>query len=429
MLDGAKQRAKAALPEGRAVEVLCVTNYFPVPADMGGAIRVLGLVRGLATRHQVHLLVPCREDTTPEHIHQATVELGCHVEALAPIAEAPRGVAAGAGLWARALRTATPPWVVASRDEGLARRAAELAPRSDAVVILDDYAGIYAEAIRQAAPGVPLVADKPVVLGAAFDLTPVTRGIRGRVVHAAGRALTRSFERRYLACADAAVVTSPEESERFTALYGRAPDATLVSAVDLPERVPPHAAGPRVIGWLGALDGAPPYDGLVRFVEEAWAPLGREGFELHIAGRGERAGLRALERHPGVRIVGYVDSVDSFLSGLSAAVIPLWGGQGVKLKTLTLLGAGLPVAATPMALEGIPAEHGIHCMRGDDPLGLADALRQVAGDPQLEGRLREGSRSLVESRFTWEQVAGRFTDLVEQTAGAKRHEAPVAQAA
>ena len=404
------------------LRVLCITHYFPLPLDMGGAIRVFGLVRELGGRHSVHLLAPRRADTPDALVEDAAKQLGATVEAVGPLPPAPSGVAGRSSLWVRSLAERTPPWVLGALHEELVRRAIELAPGFDAVVLLDDYVGVYTGALRAAAPGVPIVADKPVVLGAAEH--PRRAGMRARMVRRSGRALTRAFERRYLAEVDAAVVTSPEEADRFERLYRRRPDAAIVSAVDLPAPAP--GGDPFVVGWLGSMDGPPVVDGLIRFVEEAWEPLGLEGFELRIAGRAPTDAVRALERHPGVKVVGYVEDLDGFLGEIGAAVVPLWGGQGVKLKTLTLLGAGLPVAATPVALEGVPAEDATHCMVADEPRRLAAALCRIAADERLAAQLRRQSRALIAERFSWERVAPEFADVVERAAAARRRPPAVA---
>jgi glycosyltransferase involved in cell wall biosynthesis len=222
---------------------------------------------------------------------------------------------------------------------------------------------------------------------------------------------------------DSAVVTSDEEAERFRRLYGKSPEV-VSSAIDLPRHASRTANGsaddfPLPVGWIGSLDGEPIVEGLKRFVESAWQPLGRDGFQLLVAGRNPPPSVEALESFPGVILLGYVDHLDSFLDSLGAAVVPLWGGQGIKLKTLTLLGAGVPVAATKVALEGIPAVDGRHCLIADDPAGLADRLRGISSDMERARELGNEGRRLVAERFTWETAGPRFLEIVERAVGTK----------
>ncbi len=306
-----------------------------------------------------------------------------------------------------------PPWIAAQHSLALERRADELVPEVDGVVVLDDFAGVYAPALAAAAP---VVCDKHNVMGASAA-APAT-GARAQVHRAASIHLTRRFEQSYLAAAAAVVVTSEDEAERLLSLYGRRPEAVVPSAVDIPES-PVEPDGQRAIGWLGTHQYDVNVEGLVRFVEEGWDELGRDGFRLLVAGGGAPAEVLALERHPGVEILGYVEQLDDLFSRIGAAVVPLWRGAGVKLKTLTFMAAGVPVAGTPVAMEGIEAEHGRHCVVAEDPAGLAEAARALVEDAATARRIGAEGRRLVAESYSWSAAGARFREVVERTATAR----------
>jgi glycosyltransferase involved in cell wall biosynthesis len=397
---------------GAFVKILCVTNHFPLPRDNGAAGRIYPLLRELSREHQVHLLAARRHDTEDAHIEAFRAALPVEVE----VFDAPRGVPtrrAVAALWSRSLLRRMPPWVLDQHSPRLRERLRELAPSVDAVVILDDYAGSYVGA----ADGTPVIIDKHNVLLASTRAEgPIERTLKRRMEHHLLEVpLTRSFERRAVKGADAVVVTSADEAERLRRLHGRDADAVVPSAVDLPA-APVRGGDPKVVGWLGALDWRANVDGLVRFVESAWEPLGRDGFQLLVAGRSPDPSLSRLERFEGVQILGYVERLEDFFGRVGAAVVPLWDGPGVKLKTVTLMGAGLPTAATPVALEGVAAEDGTHCLVAQDPQGLGEALRRIAADAALAERLATEGRDLIARHHTWDQVTPRFAEVVVRTA-------------
>jgi glycosyltransferase involved in cell wall biosynthesis len=285
----------------------------------------------------------------------------------------------------------------------------------DAAVLLDDYAGVYARSI---APLAPVVADKSNVMGWSVTEGLQPRHLTERVHRSLSIRLSRRFEGGYTRHAAAIVVTSEEERRRFETLYGRRPEAVVPSAIDLPLEAGDPAS--HTIGWLGTHEYLPNVRGLVRFVEHAWEPLGHDGCRLLIAGGSPTAEVRALERFPGVKVLGYVDRLDDFFAGLAAAVVPLWQGAGVKLKTLTFMGAGIPVAATSVAVEGIAIESGRHCIVADDPAGLSRALREIVSNEDLGRGIGAEARQLVSEHYTWDHVGPRFVDVVQQTAmGAK----------
>jgi glycosyltransferase involved in cell wall biosynthesis len=389
------------------VRIVAVTSQFPLPLDAGGPLRFYGLTKALAAAHDVRLLARARPSTTDDLAREMEAAIDGPVEVFQ--SSPPAGFA---GRWGRALAKGTPPWIRAQWSEELAGRLRTLAPGADVVVLLDDYAGAYTEV---AAGRAPVVVDKSNVMGWTLATAGAPPGARARALHPLALHLIRRFERGYVRRADAVFVTSGEESTRLERLYGRAADAVVPSAVELPPAAT-SSDGARAVGWLGIHDYEPNLEGLVRFVEEGWEPLGREGWRLLVAGGDPPPRVRKLERLQGVEITGFVERLEDLFSSISAGVVPLWRGAGVKLKTLTFMAAGVPVAATPVALEGLEVEDGRHCLVADDAPGLAAALQRMLADPALLDSLGREGRRLVAESYTWDRVGPRFVQAVERAA-------------
>ncbi len=392
------------------MRVVAVTNQFPLPLDAGGPLRFHGLARALARSHDVRLLALARANTTDELVAELSATIDGPVEVFEPSPQP-----GFAGRWLRALAMGVPTYVRAQWSDALASRLGAVAGKADAVVFLDDYAAGYAGVVDGTAP---VLIDKSNVFGWSITEEPPPAGVRRRLLREVSKSLVRRFERDCLRHATAVVLTSSEESDRLERLYGRKADAVVPSGVDVPP-ARPALNRDRAIGWLGAHAYAPNTDGLVRFVEEAWEPLGREGCRLLVPGRNPPPEVRALERHPGVELVGFVEELDDWLAGLTAAVVPLWRGAGVKLKTLTFMAAGIPMAGTPVALEGVAAEDGRDCLVGDDPYQLAGALRQLVEDPEHAEAMGRRARELVERSYTWDALGPLFVEAVERAASAR----------
>lgn len=390
------------------MKVLCVTNVFPLPPDNGGAVRVLGMLDALVAAHEVHVLALARPDAAPGLAGGLQERLGHPVEVF-PHPPAPAdGVLPAVGRWREAIRRGAPPWIMEQQVPALAERVRILSRRTDIVVALDDYAAAHLAAV---APGTPIVLDKHNVLGA--SVVAESRAFRGPGAWLRARlaiGLTRRFERRALERASAVVVTTPEEAGRLQALYRRSADAVLPTGVAVPSASREPEC--RTVGWVGLLDARASAAGLERFILDGWAPLAEDGCVLLVAGR-RTSVLPQLAGVPGVELLGHVECLDGFLSRLSAGVVPLWDGAGIKVKALTLMAAGVPVAATPVALEGIAARDGEHCRVAREPRALGAALRSLLDDEPNARRLGEAGRALVERDHTWDVVGPRFVRAVE----------------
>lgn len=400
------------------MKILAITNHFPLPQDMGGALRIFGLMRALADGHDLQVLALRRRDTSDALVAELGARVGAEVETFLPRKHHAGSTVSSVNRWIKASRRGMPPWVLQQFHPELCRRAIQLTPGVSAVVLLDDYAGVYASRLSRLAP---VVADKHQVAGwSRPQLGPLRDRMAGApadiVRDTLARRLTRRFERRVAREVTAMVVTSDEEAARFEEQYGQRP-FTVPSAIELGPSFNCGKGGGRRIGWLGTHAYTPNAEGLVRFVDVAWDPMGSDGYELLVAGRNPTPVVGALERHEGVRMLGYVEDLSAFMAKLDAAVVPLWDGSaGAKLKTLTFMGAGIPLACTPVAVEALGAEHGRHCLIANDPQALAAALRSILDGSGLAARLSAGGRQLVRDNFTWETVAPRFVEIVERAA-------------
>jgi glycosyltransferase involved in cell wall biosynthesis len=389
--------------------LICLSAYFPWPADSGGCIRIEGMARSLSQEFEVHLLVPQEHDdaTTTMILDKVHNEVDMSIEVFHP-RRFHRSRAAAAALWVQSVAKQIPPWIYGDLDAGLMARLVELSDEADGVVLLQDFMGMY-PLLAPKPVTIPVIADKHVVL--ARPRTEQENTLRVRLL----RRLTASYEKRYLATADRVVVTTDEDGRWLQKLYGREPSAIIPTGVPLgPPRTSRIAPRHRV-GWLSALDVEDNRLGLAWFLEDGWPRLAEQGCELLVAGRNPNPEVWDMVSIPGVRFLGHVDSLEMFFADIDVAVIPLWSGRGIKVKTLTFMGEGIPVAATPMAVEGMQVEHGRHCLIGQTPQALAEHVRRLLDDRDHADSIAAAGRQLIADHFTWEAVGEQFNAVVRDT--------------
>ncbi|WP_188078797.1 glycosyltransferase family 4 protein [Rhodococcus sp. ANT_H53B] len=138
-----------------------------------------------------------------------------------------------------------------------------------------------------------------------------------------------------------------------------------------------------MVAWLGSLSYPANLHGLTEFLEQGWAPMGDAGYRMRVIGQGLSLANQSVmvNRFPGIEFTGFVENLGDALADVHVAVAPLWSGAGVKMKTLTLMGFGIPVYGTSVAFEGIDvADLGVVF---DDPIELSQKVLN-SSDKSLE---------------------------------------------
>lgn len=379
------------------MRIVCVACGFPYPLDLGGQVRISNHLRLLGARHDVLLLAGARPDTDAAAIARVRSEYQVEVASYQPFGY--QGRVKG---WRRAISLRCPPYIAVQTADELAHRLTREEPRADVVVALDDYAAAYFPALSG---DVPIILDKHRML--APDHFPrVPRSSR----HISDR-LLRVFERRAIERATAVVVTSDVELAKLHERHSPR-EAALVPSE--PERLAvERAPDGKTVAWLGAHAYGPNQGGLTRFLDQGWNLVGG-GARLLIAGKGAS---RELERwaasRDDVEVLGFVEDLCAFMRRPVAAVVPIWAGGGVKLKTVTFMEAGVPVVGTRAALEGLGAQDGVHAIHGETPEALAAGLHRLFAEPELAQRVGRQGQELMQARRASGVGALAFAKIVE----------------
>lgn len=82
------------------------------------------------------------------------------------------------------------------------------------------------------------------------------------------------------------------------------------------------------------------------------------------------------------------------------AVAPILSGAGVKGKVNQAMQYGVPVVATPVAVEGMQVTHGVHAMVASTPQEFADAIVKLSRDCVLWRHMSVGGLGNVREHFS-----------------------------
>lgn len=137
---------------------------------------------------------------------------------------------------------------------------------------------------------------------------------------------------------------------------------------------------------LGALDWSPNVRGMEWFLDEIVPHL--KHAEVDVYSRQWPFGAVPNRVH-------YRSDQPAF-EDYGVFIAPIRSGSGMRIKLLEAMARGKAIVTTNLGAEGLGVEHGTHLLLADCPRDFADALDQLARDPELRQRL--GSRAARHAR-------------------------------
>jgi len=400
------------------VRLLWVVTKPPWPPIDGGRLVVAQTLAALAGRgHAIDLVAPYVPGTLePERI----------VRELAPACRADLVPVAARGLLAASLASAARrvPLSIARHDHAAVRaRVVDLLHASA-------YDAVHAEQLQALAACTPALASGvPVVLRCQNVESDVWRGFARsagalRPLAALEAHRLARHEARAVRRATATVALTAEDAARLGQLAGGV--AVQAIAPPFPAQLQPGAALPEarpVVTTLGSSGWRPSEDGLAWLVRDAW-PVVRAalpGAALHVFGDPRGA---STDRALGVAYHhAPTDSRDAFPAG-AICVVPLRYGSGVRMRILEAWARGVPVVATPQAVQGLGARHGRELLVAATAEEIAAALARLVREPALAGALVTAGRVRLRSAHAPGTIATRLADVYRDAARRARDSAP-----
>lgn len=170
----------------------------------------------------------------------------------------------------------------------------------------------------------------------------------------------------------------------------------------------------RDVLFVGAFPHHPNVDGMRYFVDDIFPLLeGRlDNARTFVVGVNPPPWLQALASER-LAVTGYVPDLVAHLDRCRLTIAPLRYGAGVKGKVILSMSYGVPVVATSVAAEGIPATPGCDILIGDDPRSFADEMERLYHDESLWGRLSEGGLRVVEEHYSFAAARARLLDTLD----------------
>jgi len=390
-------------------KVLVIAPYVPHPPRHGGAIRSRVLLDALLADHEVHLAAAVAGDDDRRQLQALAAATGVIGHPL------PARGNGGGGPW-RKLSS----WL-RGNSELVDRRWAPAA-RVEIERVCQQHA--FALTIVDSTWSLPLWqrAGRAVLFlhnleYSLFERVEVTgRGLAARWSRWFEARGLRRCERAALARIGNAVVVSARDRELALALAPRAVVTVVPNTVDLdalPLQPVAPAPGPDLplrLLFVGSFDYPPNLAAVTELVMQHLPVLraALPALRVRLVGR-DPAGIGVRFRDlPGVEWVGPVEDVVPHYRDVHAVYLPIRSGGGTRIKILEAWALGVPVLATAIAAEGLPARDGEHLLGFESPVEGRVAVQRVLTEGAA---LRANGRALVEAHFAHAAARQQLREL------------------
>ena len=374
--------------------VLALLPGIPVPANTGGNLRALTMVRALDAAFDLTALSWAKQDDDP----------GSFDRLLRGRAHAVPRTKAVDALFAEAMGLVLGTPAGYCRYGWFPARLRQLleTQKFDAVHFDHPHTALSWPLIRRLQPEAKLVLDAHNVEA------EIVERLADSAPHWQRKALRwqasriRDLERDLARQMDLIFTCSDRDAETFRGLGAR---QVRVVPNAIPPLSAPAVAQRRDVVFVGSLDWRPNSDAATVLAHEIWPRCHAllPGARLALVGRNPPPHVQALAARD-ILVPGSVPSVQPWLDGAFATAIPLRAGSGTRIKILEAWAAGVPVVASRIAAEGLPYTDGHDLLLAEEPGEFARALVRLWRDRELGEELARAGRETVKP-FTPAHIA------------------------
>jgi glycosyltransferase involved in cell wall biosynthesis len=393
------------------MKILIITMQLSDPPASGGAIRVLGVIKGLhEAGHQVSLMAFATDEEKQQAVRLSAL---CETIITVPPPQ-PRSKT-------RRLRdlllTRQPDIAFRFYDPAFEQRLRQLLAEQqfDLIQIEAIEAACYLPIAIAASPAAKIVFD---TFNAEYVLQRVIADIDRRELKRLPAALyswiqsrrIRRYEAEMCRLSDAVIAVSPEDADalRIFRVDGKisiVPSGIIVQdyAKQVDETRDRDNLPSNRLVFTGKMDYRPNVDAMLWFAEDI-LPLIRHqlpNIQVDIVGQQPHTRLQRLTEDNRIQLTGRVESVIPYLQAAGVYIAPLRMGSGTRLKLLEAMACGCAIVATSTAAAGLLPEVKASMRIADDPAGFAAQVIDLLQHPEQRDTLGTEAQRQVRAHYDW----------------------------
>lgn len=395
------------------MKILHLMPYCPVPPIFGGALRIYHMLKTMAERHDVTVMMYGSEEDRQRMI----AAFGGRLRAVHAIPQ----------LWFARFRRLGQLYALCSNQSFFRF----LTHRKEMQELL--YRILERERFDIVQSEFPMMASFDIPAGNAVKIMDahnvefdnyrrMWQNVRSLVRRAHYyREYRKLFEEELGACRkqDALFVTSTRDKELFDVHVQDIPKYIIPNGVDTAYfSTHSQEAEPHTLVFTGMMAYVPNYDGMLYFLDTIFPLIQQQIPNVKIYIVGNRPPKELLRRcSSSVIVTGFVQDVRPYIDRASVYVVPLRMGGGTRLKVLEAMAMRKPIVTTTVGCEGIDVRNGETAFIADQPEEFAGRVIELLRSSALREQFVQQGLELVKSTYDWtvigQQMHNVYDDLVQ----------------
>lgn len=211
---------------------------------------------------------------------------------------------------------------------------------------------------------------------------------------------------------DASIVLSLDEYNELDKDYNYANIHLLPIPVEIPA-IDLNPSNRKDICFIGGFRHYPNVDAMDYFFETLWPKISEvnKDIKFHIVGSNMPD---KFSTYLNDRVVyhGFVEDLETFLSGMKMTIAPLRIGAGIKGKILSSLVNGVPCVTTKIGAEGMGLTHEDNILISDDPKKIAKFISKLNTNDKYWKKIAKNGAEFIQDNFSFEKISSNMEDLI-----------------
>jgi len=395
------------------MKILFLAPRMPMPADTGGKIRTLNILKQLAKTNDVDMLTFSFEAEDEAHGRDLK-DFGIR-SILVPAS--PVGLLKRLSL----LFLTSVPYSVAKYQSILfAEKMRGLLEEQTYDLIHCDH--IHMTHYLNLAKDIPTVIDEHNVEYRILERCgSVEKNMIKKILYVQQAQKMKRFETQKMKEADACCAVSEDDADLLKALGGRAKISVIPNGVDT-EYFRTHdeqrTANDEHLSlvFTGSMDWMPNEDAVIHFCEDVLPLIWQKEpqVKFFVVGKAPSSQIRVLGSDERIVVTGCVDDVRPYMEQAGVFVVPIRIGGGTRLKILEAMSMEKALVSTSVGAEGIAYTPGAELVTADDAPGFAGAVLHLLNDQARRQSLGQEGRRLVLEKYDWSIVGQRLLEAYRE---------------